>query len=170
MVYIVSERQIKCTPFPAELGAPFHCCSKRRFHYLRTDNKLGAAKSHKGQVGLLPLAPKQWNILEFKEEVLRQSQKAVWIPTWEQVALCFNFSCQQNRKHKTSPSLGTALASNLYWNVVVRSVMGSLLVAMETDRGACLVLWVLWAAYKKKKKKRTVSNPVLQIHIFFKND
>lgn len=46
--------------------------------------------------------------------------------------------------------------------------MGFLLVTMETDRGASLVLWVLWAVYIKKKM--TVSNPVLQIHIFFKND
>lgn len=37
----------------------------------RTENKLGAAKSNKKQVGLLPVAPKQWGILELMEEVLR---------------------------------------------------------------------------------------------------
>lgn len=47
---------------------PFHCCSERRFYYLRTEDKLGAAKSNKRQVGLLPVASKQWNILELKEE------------------------------------------------------------------------------------------------------
>lgn len=47
---------------------PFHCCSERRFCYLRTEDKPGAAKSNGRQGGLVPVAPKQWNILELKEE------------------------------------------------------------------------------------------------------
>lgn len=47
---------------------PFCCCSERRFCYLRTEDKLGAAKSNGLQGGLAPVAPKQRNILELKEE------------------------------------------------------------------------------------------------------
>lgn len=47
---------------------PFCCCSERRFCYLRTKDKLGAAKSNGLQGGLAPVAPKQRNILELKEE------------------------------------------------------------------------------------------------------